>query len=116
MKPHPAFPPVGSSRGAPMGRPDILPDAPPASLHIKRATPTDGDYDQGGAYWGNLDRSPLFAVWGYTEAGDIFAIYIRASHRIAALCFAFRLVSGETCGTPFPRITARNPYNPTPKA
>lgn len=26
---HPAFPPVGSSRGAPMGRPNVYPDTRP---------------------------------------------------------------------------------------
>lgn len=95
MKPHPAFPPVGSSRGAPMGRPDILPESPPVSLHVKRATPTDGDYDQGGAYWGGLAGRPLYAVWGYTEAGDLFALYIRARNRKDAAQVARALISAR---------------------
>lgn len=110
MKHHPAFPPVYAKYGAPMGRPDILPETPPASLHVKRATPTDGDYDQGGAYWGNLHRSPLFAVWGYDQNGDLFTLYYRAPNA---------QVAREHAQTRIDRLmdatrAARNPYNPEP--
>lgn len=109
MKPHPAFPPVGSSRGAPMGRPDILPDAPPVVPHAKRATPTDGDYDQGGAYWGDLTGRPLFAVWGHTEAGDLFALYYRAPDAGTAKAAALARINSRMQAAD----AARQPYNPT---
>lgn len=52
---------VSSKYGAPMGRTDILEDTP-AKARLFRVELKDGDYDWGGAYWGN--GVPLFCAWG----------------------------------------------------
>ena len=100
MKPHPAFPPVGSSRGAPMGRPNTWPDTRPTRYHIKRATPTDGDYDQGGAYWGGLDHHPLFCAWSRDPDPHGFALYFRADNREHAARVARALIAARITAAP----------------
>ncbi len=95
MKHHPAFPPVGSSRGAPMGRPNTWPDKRPTRYHIKRATPTDYDYDQGGAYWGALHEKPLFCAWSYDPDPTGFFLYFRAPNRHEAAIIARALISAR---------------------
>lgn len=49
------FSEVSSTFGAPMGRHSILPDDrnAPVTLSLERMTLVDGDYDNGGAYWGS---------------------------------------------------------------
>lgn len=84
-----------------MGRPNSLPYSPPVGrTYAKRATPTDGDYDQGGAYWGDLARSPLYAVWGWTEAGDAWTIYRRAP--TAALAIEHARIDARALGFTLP--------------
>jgi len=48
------LPEVSSKFGAPMGRPDLLPDdrERPYLMHLTRIRFEDYDYDSGGAYWG----------------------------------------------------------------
>jgi hypothetical protein len=111
MKTHPAFPLVYSPRGAPMGRPNALPYTPPIGrAYAKRATPTDGDYDQGGAYWGDLAGRPLYAVWGYDQNGDLFTLYYRAPNAQVARDLANARIGRRMEAAK----AARNPYNPEP--
>lgn len=72
---------VSSSRGAPMGRSATLPDDRSASckLHLRRLQWVDGDYDEGGAYWGHGE--PIW--WAYDDAGTI-EMFTRARNRIRA--------------------------------
>jgi hypothetical protein len=59
---------VSSKYGAPMGRPSD------ATLHgrvfLERVPFVDGDYDPGGAYWGNVEGNPLWCAWN--EEGTKF--------------------------------------------
>ena len=72
--------PVNCSRGAPMGRIDRITDFAP-KLHLERVPQIDGDYDQGGAYWGG--PATLYCAW--SEGADgIQACYVRASNRANA--------------------------------
>lgn len=76
-----------SQYGASMGRRDEpLGDVDlPARFRVERVRPCDGgDYDAGGAYWGDLARSPLFVCWTYveTEFGPETAThFVRADNR-----------------------------------
>lgn len=51
-----------SERGADMGRPTFMPEAPsqPLKLHLERVSIDSGGYDRGGAYWGLGD--PLYVA------------------------------------------------------
>ena len=62
--------PVSCRFGAPMGRPSIH-ENPEADVTLFRVRFVDGDYDQGGAYWGG--GSPLYAA-----IGDDFQHFLRA--------------------------------------
>lgn len=71
------FADVNCSRGAPMGRPVYLGDRrAPYKFRIFRVRPCGGgDYDDGGAYWGDLWGSPLYccvapAVWDEERQTD----------------------------------------------
>lgn len=68
---------VSSKYGAPMGRRNIA-DDPTAEVRMFRVRFVDGDYDTGGAYWGN----PAFPL--YAAIGDGFEWYSRASDIEAA--------------------------------
>lgn len=71
------LPNVSSRYGAPMGRPDNLPDNPhaPVSLHLERLRMVDGDYDEGGAYWGGPGPAgAMYCAWN--EQG--VRVYLRA--------------------------------------
>lgn len=48
---NPQLPEVDFQRGAPMGRPEWT-DDPTAPARCFRVRFVDGDYDEGGAYWG----------------------------------------------------------------
>jgi hypothetical protein len=57
---------VSSKYGAPMGRADRLPDDPlaPIDLQLARLPMVDGDYDEGGAYWGGpCDAGVMWCAW-----------------------------------------------------
>ncbi len=66
---------VSSKYGAPMGRrSDEIPAG--AKVHLREMPFVDGDYDQGGAYWGG-GSVPMFCAW--TDEG--LATYLRAQDR-----------------------------------
>lgn len=71
------FPNVSSSRGAPMGRPNITdyPTHGSPLLYLRRFHLVDGDYDVGGAYWGN-NGEPMYVAFNaaYIEHGDAFGV------------------------------------------
>ena len=83
MKQFNPFPPVSTSRGAPMGRhgnnPPNLQNAP--RLHARRQGGGDG-YDKGGAYWGL--PSNVWGVWAHLD-GETVCTYIRAKSRADAI-------------------------------
>lgn len=66
---------VGSSRGAPMGRPTFPnehyskpsfdADIEESPLYLRRVPFVDGCYDPGGAYWGG--PSNLFCAWNHAR-------------------------------------------------
>lgn len=83
---HPAFPPVSCKYGAPMGRRNVRPcdlepvDQPASGFHVchlAQARQVDGDYDQGGAYWGLGNGDSIFCAWN--RAG--IRLYVRAKSR-----------------------------------
>ena len=77
------FPPVSGKYGAPMGRygdnPANLQDV--KRLCARRAAPY-GDYDKGGAYFGNARE--VWAVWARIE-GEVVCCYVRANSRADAI-------------------------------
>jgi hypothetical protein len=69
------FDDVSSQRGAPMGRPSFgTPFGKTVSLF--RVKLIDGDYDDGGAYWGGFPSEPL-----YCARGDDYQDFVRAKTR-----------------------------------
>ena len=56
------FPNVSSARGAPMGRRSID-TGDYGRVKVRRVRMVDGDYDQGGAYWGG--GVPLYLLWAW---------------------------------------------------
>ena len=77
------FPKINGHRGAPMGRfaGALDPDTPLKQLAI--AGPA-GEYDCGGAYWGNSRKEgPVWAVWRRGHGRDGVA-YVRAHSQDAA--------------------------------
>jgi len=79
------YPEVGSQYGAPMGRGSWTQHRDkPIKFHIARVRGYDGgDYDKGGAYWGNLYGHPLYQAFGYAQCEDEPAqrIFVRAETR-----------------------------------
>jgi hypothetical protein len=81
---------VSSRFGAPMGRPNILPHdlnnpkTYPVALYIKPLRMVDGDYDEGGAYWGGpVDAGFMLVAW--SPASDHrYQIFVRAKDRAEA--------------------------------
>ena len=51
--------------GSSMGRRDILPDDPceTIKLRVEKLRWVDGDYDQGGAYWGYTSGTAIYCAW-----------------------------------------------------
>ena len=74
--------PVQCRYGAPLGRFDRLTDFA-SRLHLERVPFIDGDYDQGGAYWGGYPSLPLYCAWN-DGANGMQACYTRAKDRQAA--------------------------------
>lgn len=73
--PIPPLPNVGSRYGAPLGRRDrrAADCAAPIKFYLVRLDFVDGDYDQGGAYWG---RSPAHGhVYRAVSAEDVLLAY-----------------------------------------
>jgi len=79
------YPEVESRYGAPMGRNDWTDCKDhPVKFHLARVRGYGGgDYDNGGAYWGNLYRDPLYQAFGYAQCEDEPAqrIFVRAETR-----------------------------------
>ena len=66
-----------------MGRANILPENinAPIKLRLERLNMVDGDYDQGGAYWGHsYGGSEMFCAWN--DSG--VRVFIRDWNREAA--------------------------------
>ena len=91
------LPYVSSRRGAPFGRPLVRiadPDGP-IKLHLYRMRLIDGDYDNGGAYWGCGNRHigwmyHVYDVWP-TPSTEIF---LRARSREEAKEVVRMLIPG----------------------
>jgi hypothetical protein len=67
--------PNGSSRrGAQLGRGDVIPDDTPrrVRLRLQKLRWVDGDYDQGGAYWGGGTGKDVWCAWQTTTALRVF--------------------------------------------
>lgn len=59
---------VSSNRGAPMGRGDTDTEPYfPVKFRLERMQMVDGDYDNGGAYWGGYPSDPMWVAWGMAE-------------------------------------------------
>jgi hypothetical protein len=72
---------VSSKYGASMGRRNELPLDVSASLKLRltRLKWVDGDYDQGGAYWGGGRGDWIFCAWGEDDEKQI-RIFVRATN------------------------------------
>lgn len=57
---------ASSRRGADLGRPDNIPDCvrkqERVKLHLVKLKWVDGDYDQGGAYWGRIPDYDIYCA------------------------------------------------------
>ncbi len=65
--------------GSKMGRSTELPEntRAPHKLHLERLQWVDGDYDQGGAYWGNTGKDDIYCAWSNDD--ERIYIYTRAA-------------------------------------
>lgn len=77
--------------GSQNGRPDIIPlsisqTLSPVKLHLERLKWVDGDYDQGGAYWGCPGRGMyVYCAWGHWGPNDLFVqVFVKTVSRIDA--------------------------------
>jgi len=73
---------VSSPYGAPMGRSNVRATdmCLPHKMHMERLEFEDGDYDKGGAYWGNTPGTAIY--WGYGEDDQVqFEMFVRAGSR-----------------------------------
>ena len=75
------FADVSSARGAPMGRQAIF-DSPDATVIVFKVRMIDGDYDDGGAYWGGPPSDPVFCA-----RGEGFLTFTRAKNAIEARAY-----------------------------
>lgn len=70
---------VSSDRGAPMGRGDTPPETDNQRFYLQRIKPVDGDYDEGGAYWGfGWGTNPL---WRWVTEDHTGEGFVRAVSR-----------------------------------
>ncbi|NTF17511.1 hypothetical protein G6L37_03810 [Agrobacterium rubi] len=78
------LPEAGSAYGASMGRSDSTHDTDfPVVFEIERLEWVNGDYDQGGAYWGNTKDEYIYRAEGDSEDG-LETMFIRAKSIIEA--------------------------------
>ncbi len=70
--------PVDVKYGAPMGRQESPVEDFTGPVYLQKVPMVDGDYDEGGAYWGG--GTPLYCAWD----GEGNAIYVRAKDSAAA--------------------------------
>lgn len=73
---------VSSKYGASMGRDDSIPSDinTAGKLHLKQLKWIDGDYDEGGAYWGQTIGEHIFWATGESATQQI-EIFVRAKNR-----------------------------------
>ena len=81
---------VTSKYGAPMGRPNVLPADPSAKvqLHLHLLNMVDGDYAEGGAFWGGGGDAMRVA---YDETVRVF---VRTKTRYEAKAAVLKLIPG----------------------
>jgi len=73
-----------SQWGASMGRCDHISDPNhPVKFHLVKLRWVDGDYDNGGAYWGGGMGDNIFHAWGDGRE-DEQEIFVRAPNRFHA--------------------------------
>jgi len=90
---HPYQKDVSSPRGAPMGRRSDPEVSLVGKVHLRCVPFVDGDYDQGGAYWGGgCGTMPLFCAWD--DDGHIH--YLRTASRDGAKYWLRSCNSGIT--------------------
>lgn len=78
--------------GSRMGRRNSIPhDTGNAKLHLRKLRWVDGDYDAGGAYWGNTGKDSLWRATGESETEQI-EIFVRAVSRNQARTEVSKLV------------------------
>ena len=78
---------VSCKYGAPMGRAETLPENREATgkLQLRRLRFVDGDYDEGGAYWGNVTGWALYHAEGDLDGEEFTTrVFQRAGNRAAA--------------------------------
>lgn len=80
--PIPKLTEVSSKFGAQMGRPDRKPDNDDQRFYLVKLRQVDGDYDQGGAYWG-FGRGSL-PVYRYVPEDLSGECFLRARNRLGA--------------------------------
>lgn len=88
------LPNVSSKFGAPMGRSSHIPEigASPVNLFVQKLEWVDGDYDQGGAYWG-AGTSLGDVWWAHGDFGDdIVHAFVRGRRLLDAKQAILRLV------------------------
>lgn len=89
-----------SSRGAQMGRPNVLPENRNAKgkLRLVRLKWVDGDYDQGGAYWGRgPGREYIYHAVGDLDGEEFTTrIFVRCASRTDAKSFVRLLLPNVT--------------------
>lgn len=72
---------ASSKYGAAMGRLDSISEPHfPVKFHLVKLRWVSGDYDQGGAYWGNSGGTSIFHAWGDAEEFEQ-EMFVRASTR-----------------------------------
>jgi hypothetical protein len=77
---------VSCKYGAPMGRSNHIPEDSETAgkLHLEKLKWIDGDYDQGGAYWGRSDvDGDIYWAYGETKTEQI-DVFVRAHNRTEA--------------------------------
>ena len=75
---------ASSQYGAAMGRRNELPADPelPIKLRLEALRWVDGDYDQGGAYWGNSGGTSIYCGWSAEGDGENrVRVFARATDR-----------------------------------
>lgn len=80
--------------GSLMGRRNAIPDASAApKLYLSKLKWVDGDYDQGGAYWGRGTGSDIYRAEGDAEGVDeSYEVFVRARSREEAKAAVLKLI------------------------
>ena len=80
----PVLPQVSCKYGAPMGRVECIPSGEVScKVHLQKLVLSDGVYDSGGAYWGNVQGQSLY--WAYSNRPQTpIDLFVRAATRESA--------------------------------